>query len=98
MSYLVRYYEDLWPILGVPHEVTDFVWFSLQLLHVFLALVLAGAVYVDSRRRSKSGGQIVLVPGFVWSLIVLATRGYAGAFAYWLVHYSSLRYQGGKTG
>lgn len=69
-----------------------FLVYGFAALHLLLVLVLAVAVLRDARLRQLTHKGTFLVGPWIWSLVVLATGGFAGAFAYWVIHYSSLRY------
>ena len=70
-----------------------YVFYGFVGLYVLVILVLALAVLRDARLRQLTNRGTFLVGPWVWSLIILATGGFTGAFAYWLIHYSSLRHQ-----
>lgn len=60
--------------------------------YLLLSLMLAVAVFRDAHFRGLTGKGTFLVGPAAWSFIIVMTGGPTGAFAYWLVHYSSLRY------
>ena len=99
MSQILTLREDyFWAVFGLPREGIDFVAFLLVVLHAVLVVVLAVAVWIDGRKKVRNGGSLFLISAWTWSLIVLATGGYAGALVYWLIHYSSLRYRREENG
>ena len=63
--------------------------FVLQCI-VILALALAVKNDAENRRVRSS---LFLVGPWFWFFIVLLAGGYLPTLAYWLVHYSSLRYR-----
>ena len=67
-------------------------------LTLLLIVVLAVAVLRDARHRELANKGLFLVGPWAWALIIVATGGFTGALAYWLIHYSSLRYQSRASG
>jgi hypothetical protein len=61
-------------------------------LNVIIILVLAFAVANDAEQRKRNGPGLFLVGPWVWFSVVIAAGGYLPTLAYWLIHYSSLRY------
>ncbi|MBW8782033.1 MAG: hypothetical protein JF599_09120 [Verrucomicrobia bacterium] len=57
-----------------------------------LTIFLAAAVQSDAVRRLNSKGGTFLIGHWGWFFVVLMSGGFLGALAYWLIHYSSLRY------
>lgn len=72
-------------LLGIPWLVAVF--FAFQCIVI---LALAVAVKNDAERMQKASGLFLITPWF-WFFVVLLAGGYLPAFAYWLIHYSSLR-------
>ena len=70
-----------------------FVFYGFAGLYVLVILLLALAVMRDARLRQLTNRGTFLVGPWIWFLIVLATGGFTGAFAYWIIHYSALRHQ-----
>lgn len=69
----------------------------------FLAYVMAAiyllvitcvtiAVFKDAQLRQLTAKGTFLVGPLLWAAIVFLTGGFTGALAYWLIHYSALRY------
>ena len=77
--------DGLSGILAIPWLVTGF--FLVNLIVIFL---LAVAVKNDAEMQSAKKGLFLVGPWF-WFFIVLFTGGYLPTFAYWIIHYSSLR-------
>jgi hypothetical protein len=59
----------------------------------FMAIYLSTVVQADALRRINSKIGIFLVGHWGWFFVVLISGGFLGALAYWLIHYSSLRYE-----
>jgi hypothetical protein len=59
---------------------------------IALIFYLAIAVQHDAAIRSLTKRGVFLVGHWGWFFIVLFTGGFLGAFVYWLIHYSALRY------
>ena len=81
-------------LLGIPWLFGVF--FALQFIVI---LVLAFAVENDARRVERRSGQsLFLVGPWTWFFIVLFAGGYLPSLAYWLIHYSSLRFRREEKG
>jgi hypothetical protein len=59
---------------------------------IVLVVYLANAVHHDAALRISTERGVFLVGHWAWFFIVLFTGGFIGAFAYWIIHYSALRY------
>jgi hypothetical protein len=59
---------------------------------IVLVAYLATAVQQDAALRISNERGVFLVGHWAWFFIVLFTGGFLGAFAYWIIHYSALRY------
>lgn len=75
--------------LGISPEVTTYIIIALAVIHLLVVFVVATAVKNDAELQ---GGSLFLVGPWMWFIIVMVTA-YAGALAYWLIHYSALRYR-----
>jgi len=73
-----------------------FLFYVFMTLYVVVVLIIAAAVMNDAQNRRLTNRGTFLVGPFVWGLIVLLTGGFTGALAYWLIHYSALRYVSSK--
>lgn len=73
-----------------------FLFYVFMALYVVVVLIIATAVMNDAQNRRLTNRGTFLVGPFVWGLIVLLTGGFTGALAYWLIHYSALRYVSSK--
>ena len=62
----------------------------LNVIQLALSVLLALAVLRDAERTLSRNGGCFLVSPRLWALIVFLTGGYAGALAYWIIHYSAL--------
>ena len=60
--------------------------------YFLIIIILASAVFQDARIRTLTSKGTFLVGPVTWAGIILVTGGFSGALAYWLIHYSSLRY------
>jgi hypothetical protein len=71
-------------------------WTVLWAIVVFL---IAIAVKKDAKRRMEDNRGVFLVGPWMWFFVTLICAGPIGAFGYWVIHYSSLRYiPGGAPG
>ena len=73
-----------------------FLFYVFMTLYVVVVLIIAAAVMNDAQNRRLTNRGTFLVGPFDWGLIVLLTGGFTGALAYWLIHYSALRYVSSK--
>lgn len=60
--------------------------------YVLIIILLASAVFQDAHLRTQTNKGTFLVGPAMWAFIILITGGFSGALAYWLIHYSALRY------
>lgn len=74
---------------GLSPATLQYVLIALAVIHLVIVFVVASAVKNDAENL---GASLFLVSPWMWFAIVLVTA-YAGALAYWLIHYSSLRYR-----
>jgi hypothetical protein len=75
-------------LFGIPWLIGA--WF---VLNCILILMLAVAVMKDAEARQRNAVGLFLIGPWFWFFIVLVTGGYLPALAYWLIHYSALRYR-----
>jgi hypothetical protein len=75
--------------LGLPPDAVQGVLIALAIVNLIVVFLIAVAVKNDAENLSEG---LFLVSPWMWFVIVLATA-YVGALAYWLIHYSSLRFQ-----
>ena len=61
-------------------------------VYLLVIIILAAAVFQDAQLRTLTNKGTFLVGPVMWALIILITGGFSGALAYWLIHYSALRY------
>ncbi len=66
-------------------------------LYALVVVILIAAVINDAQNRKLTNRGTFLVGPFVWGMIILLTGGFTGALAYWLIHYSSMRYVSSKS-
>jgi len=78
----------------LPIFLQNLPYFAYVVAAVYLLVVvcLAVAVFKDAHTRNLTDRGTFLVGPFLWAAIILLTGGFTGALAYWLIHYSSLRY------
>ncbi len=62
-------------------------------LYALIVVILTLAVLRDAKLRQITNKGTFLVGPWSWALVVLTSGGFTGALAYWVIHYSSLRYQ-----
>jgi hypothetical protein len=65
---------------------------ALFVLQCVVTLVLAFAVKNDAENLRRSSS-LFLVGPWIWFLVVILAGGYLPSVAYWLIHYSSLRFR-----
>lgn len=70
----------------------------LLVAQLLVMLWLAIAVKSDAEGIIDGKVGVFLQSAWLWFFVVLLTGGYLGAFGYWLVHYSSLRYRHDPNG
>lgn len=75
-------------LLALPWVLTAFAIFYYVVV-VFVAL----AVKKDADRRLDTKEGLFLIAPWLWMLVVLVAGGFLPALAYWVIHYSSLRYR-----
>ena len=75
--------------LGFPPDVVRNLIIALAIAHLIVIILVAVAVKNDAENLA---GSLFLVSPWMWFVIVLVTA-YPGALAYWVIHYSSLRFQ-----
>jgi hypothetical protein len=83
---------------AIPQDILKFILIGISIIHLIVVIILAIAVKKDSEKRKSIGGEIFLIPPTLWFVITLMSGGYVGAFAYWVIHYSSLRYKNENGG
>ena len=54
-----------------------------------LNVIVAGAIYGDSRRLESQGGATILLSPPLWAIVTLF-GGILGLLIYWLIHHSLL--------
>ncbi len=79
-------------LFGIPWLFAVFL--ALQCLVI---LVLAFAVKNDATSIDRRSG-LFLVGPWTWFFVVLFAGGYLPSLAYWLIHYSSLRFRREEKG
>ncbi len=67
------------------------------IINLIVWIVLAIAVYRDADSRRRRREWLFLDSPGLWCAVVLLGGGYLIALAYWLIHYSSLRYRREET-
>jgi predicted RNase H-like HicB family nuclease len=80
--------------LGLPPEAVMYVAIAFAVIHLLVTFLIASAVKNDAECLSVRN-TLFLVSPWMWFVIVMLTA-YAGALAYWLIHYSALRYRTGE--
>jgi len=79
-------------LFGIPWLIG--VIFALQFVVIF---VLAFAVKNDATSLERRTGLFLIGP-WAWFFVVLFAGGYLPSLAYWLIHYSSLRFRREEKG
>jgi len=73
-------------------SAVPYIAYALSAAYLAVIVILAFSVFRDAHIRKITNKGTFLVGPFLWALIILLTGGFFGALAYWLVHYSALRY------
>ena len=78
----------------LPQFLTRLPYFAYVVAVVYLLVIvcLALAVFKDAHVRNLTQKGTFLAGPLLWAAVVLLTGGFTGALAYWLIHYSALRY------
>jgi len=73
-------------------NTAPYIAYAFAAAYLAVIIILASAVFRDAHIRKITNKGTFLVGPFLWGLIILLTGGFFGALAYWLIHYSALRY------